>query len=939
MSLDGCPCSRWVGFALALAIAFAGPAAAQTAESVSRPKAAGRISAQFNFDEPTPHPVPNLWARIHDDRPGESSNPTGFPPTNLAELAPGEGVGGTTAVKLPTRGGGTVLRLVSGVVPVFGETNYNVSALIRTNGLSKARAGIEVRLYDAEGKAIDGSTKRSDFILSPSGWTPVVAEIEETPHGATFLEIDLLVLQPADLGGSSLGTFTVWEQDRAGAAWFDDVRVMQMPRLTLRTPSHTGIIRGGEPPRLVAEVRDLTGESLDIVVRVKDASGVDIDEINAQIGSGRSTTAVRLNLPRYGWYRATMDVSSDGRWVGAVKTDFVFSPPDPGSNAVGLSRDSHRLGLALGDTPPASHALTAELISLTGIGLVSLPIWGAGTTAATAERDAAAYAGLFDRLQTSRVRIWLEMPRVPGSIYAEHGGDVTDVVSTLARGRAVWWPLLLPWLERHGQSVSGWIVGDGRNAGASVLSGRAGAVIRAVAEAIEPLSASEAVHLAVPIEVTTDRHAKPSPTPSMTVTAIPPDAEARAVEDLVARWRSTSRHAEDSLTVVFDLPPYNLYGADGAAGEMVKKLVLGWKAASSTGHSGPRDTVRFSLRQPWSLTARGDHAIPRPELPAWTVAGEHLRDRIVTGEFPVEHPLVCLILAPSPSAPAGRGGALVLWSEGPDAEFKAYPGVRPVEVVDVYGNRRTLEADESGEVRLIVGATPVFLEGIDTPLMRFLSTMSLTPGTLAPTTARQDMLLSFENEWAQGVTGRVRVLGPGETDQPPPTPERVWSIQPRTMPFVLGVGERAALDLTASFSALEEAGRKWFTLEFELAADQMYPAFRFRVPVVVEMPTLRMELEAWTVRRGRAVDAVVEARVLNLGDTPASLELTAFAPRRPRGNATIGSLLPGRETTRRFVFRDADSLPGDRVLVSLTDPESGSRVNQSVTLEEKGLTP
>ena len=81
-------------------------------------------------------------------------------------------------------------------------------------------------------------------------------------------------------------------------------------------------------------------------------------------------------------------------------------------------------------------------------------------------------------------------------------------------------------------------------------------------------------------------------------------------------------------------------------------------------------------------------------------------------------------------------------------------------------------------------------------------------------------------------------------------------------------------------------------------------------------------------------DLVVEAHATNKGASPATLELSAFAPGFPRSRASIADLPPGDTATRRFAFPGAAAkLRGERVVVGALDADTQSRVNRSIPIE------
>ena len=81
-------------------------------------------------------------------------------------------------------------------------------------------------------------------------------------------------------------------------------------------------------------------------------------------------------------------------------------------------------------------------------------------------------------------------------------------------------------------------------------------------------------------------------------------------------------------------------------------------------------------------------------------------------------------------------------------------------------------------------------------------------------------------------------------------------------------------------------------------------------------------------------DLIVEAIVSNTGQSPLTLEMTAFAEGFPRNKASITGLSPGNQTIKRFIYQGAAGrLHGQRVVLSVFDPETKLRVNKSILIK------
>jgi hypothetical protein len=135
---------------------------------VERPAAARRVVAQFDFEKPEPFALPRHWDLAQDGSRAGGARP-GFPIYNSAEHDTSVAFRGGGSIRVFTRGGSTSVRLNSGVVPVFSQTEYLVSAKVRTQGLVRAGAVLAARYLDKGGVPVPGTEVRSELTAPPAG--------------------------------------------------------------------------------------------------------------------------------------------------------------------------------------------------------------------------------------------------------------------------------------------------------------------------------------------------------------------------------------------------------------------------------------------------------------------------------------------------------------------------------------------------------------------------------------------------------------------------------------------------------------------------------------------------------------------------------------------------------------------------------------------------
>lgn len=906
---------RWCALVLAIA---AGASVAQTDPPVVRPQAAGRLVRVFDFEERERNPgeVPELWHRAQDN-PGGERRP-GFPLWNLAALVyTGDGgapFAGEGAVVLPTRGGSTSLLLAPGAIPVFQHADYRISARIRTEKLTHAGAAVAARFLDRAQAPIPGSEVRTQIARSNDGWTQVEIEAVGRWDEAAWLQLELLLLQPEQASPpAEPDPHRVWPQDYAGAAWFDQVEVIQLPRVEISTSVPGNVVTMPDAPILSMMVRDLTGERLSLVGEIQDVTGTVIDRGEQASGLGVITADWKPRLPASGWYRARVRVMNGERQVDEAYVDFVWLRPiaDP---SIGASPDTP-FGLVL---PEQATPDAGTIARRTGVHAISLPAWSSELSPREVPAREKLLSSAVSALLSQRHEVTLTLPSTPALLAAQLKVDAADPLGALLSESQHWEPFLDVILERVGPRVSRWQIGESGN---DLIYWRPSlaADVAAVRSALSRFVPSPRIVFGGRI----DRDWSGVRESDLAL-LIPSDLEPEGVRIAAANWARQSSSSE--LRAVFE--PGGGHPRDTAPA-LARQTIEFWAGTSEKGGA----PAGVSLRGAWDQVGqRRPQLMPRAELAVWRTLTEQLGERKVVGEFPVAPGVRCYMLAPTTGST--RGPALVAWNEfaPPDqAVLREFVGDGPVRVTDIYGNTADAPEGEKGAsrrppgVRVTLTESPVFIEGIDLPWCRFLATFRFDPPTLDAGGREQERTLVLQNTWTTGLAGSITVLEPGGLGKG--ERDRTWRISPRAARFLASPGETAKVNLTIGFSPVEEAGPRDFVFEVEVQSGGTYGPVEVRRRVEIGTPGLRMDLAALA----SGEDLVVDAVIANTGTDPTNLRMTAYAPGVPRAKASVSDLPAGNQTIKRFRFPgQALALRGQKVMVSIEDPETGARLVRSV---------
>jgi hypothetical protein len=1013
----------------------------------------------FDFEERDTNPgrVPRFWYRAQDshDRPRD-----GFPPWNLAQLVYTSDRDGTSGVRpfdalpaltnrgigslaLPTKGGSTSLLLDAGAIPVFPDTDYSISVQVRSNHLRFAKAGLLVRVLGADGKPIEGSQKVSELVTAEDGWRELSVRVATNQTAAAFLQVELVVLQPRQVRAMfpgpqrAIDAFEISEEDLDATAWFDDLTVLQLPRVSLRAPKglESNVARAAQPPEFDVVVRDLANEQLTLELDALDADGRATPAQRHTLGQGTANMKWRPSLPARGWYRLRMRLlTASGQPVGGTFTDFVWLPeqtdalaqalsqpgegptntstsrdganaaPPPrarqqepedststrglaGTGSAGVPRgmnDWRRFTISLDDAPTRHLLAMPSMLEQAGLNVVSLPLW----TRALTEKDVAAHTRamqlLVRQLVGEYVDVSITMPRLPDTLAERANIDPTDVAAVFSRPPAEWMPFAQEPLEKIGALTGRWQVGVSREDAGFIPSPSLTdlAAVRAGVGRFVP-----GLTLAVPTSIAQDWNIASlsrAAGPTRLLVHVPRDMGVESLRTLsahrmtqfaqsaVASRRLASADAQSGaqsspppsvrdLALQWQLHPDvrdDLASPRDRAARITQSLVELWRlmgdqiqGEGATGMSTSLVPMSIALTNPWRLPeGEREQARPTPELAAFLFARDVLADARVLGEFPAADGLTCYILAPRTQGSEDTRGWLIAWNEScdPAQAFVDMPvGTQGVEIVDLFGNARTLKGTigpdgVSRTVRIPVSQHPVFVRGVDVALAQFLASVRIDPPMLDAAAELGEHTITIRNPWPQSIAGKISILEPGGFDTG--ERDRSWRINPRTFSFSLGAGSSRQFDFTAAFRATEEAGPKRFLLGIDVSEDLPYGVLRVERDLELGLENFRIDT-AYSIRSG---DVMVECLVTNTSSKPMTLEVTALAPGLPRSRATIPDLAPGAQAIRRFTYPGSahnsqptngqpskveGGLLGKRVVFMVQDAESGDRLSRSVAIE------
>ncbi len=248
------------------------------AAALAQPAEVRRVLRTFDFEERAlgnDEDLPMHWSKVDGE---------GFPHYVNGRLATDAARSGKYSFRFDLNGGSLAYRYEPGIIKVRAGGHYRVEGFCKTTRLPHARARMSAYFVDLDGRLVPGSVRHSDLYAGrgiDDDWHPLTIEMSaEAPRAglrrdakppAASLVIELELLQPAQYAEPVLGQRTLHPQDIRGTAWFDDISISQVPRVSMVTDQPGNVFRKGDRLRLHVHVDDPFTDDLAAQLVVRDA--------------------------------------------------------------------------------------------------------------------------------------------------------------------------------------------------------------------------------------------------------------------------------------------------------------------------------------------------------------------------------------------------------------------------------------------------------------------------------------------------------------------------------------------------------------------------------------------------------------------------------------------------------------------------------------------
>lgn len=934
--------------AAAAAAAAVGLVALAPGVALAQPAGVSRTLQRFDFEERNfnVEDVPAHWQKVEGE---------GLPFYVNGRLSRDAARSGRYSFQLDLNGGSLLYRYPAGRIPVKTGAHYRVDAWVRTTPMPQARARVTAYFADVDGRALAATVRHSELYAAASEddpWRRIGIEVTAVEPQAAFLVIELGLVQPALYRPSTLGERALFTQDIRGTAWFDDVAVSQVPRVTMATDRPGNVFPVDVPPTIRVTINDRFIDDLTAQLTIRDAAGrlvsqrTEQPDLRAARTVGEYGRQMTLTLPEQlaaGWYDVRLTMASQGQELGTERLAIVKLadrgrpvPPDD------------RFGVIATRLPAGAWGELPELLPLLGAGRVKLAVWRADEPAMTGGGDGvgAPFDEVVESLQRRRITPTACLIGLPPAVAEAVGGD--SLADLLKADPAAWRPQLAYLVARHANHVDRWQLGDD-GSDAFVTTPEMRQVYRLVHEEFRRLIRSPQLAVPWPAWYELDADAPPA-----VALAVPPSVLPHQVPLYVegsgfamqasgrARWMAppaapsaaAAPGSNDRPTASLTLLPLERerYGRDLQVRDFAQRFA--YAAAAGAG--------RIDVPLPFDATvndATGEvNRQPHELLLVQRTLALMLSNATFRGRVPIAENVEAFLFDRE-----GQG-VLMLWGRGDsagDRDLSINLGPRPVRV-DLWGNVAPLLASErtaaaagvatpsstgpsfapGNKVRVNVGPTPIFIVGIDGEMMRLRSSVAWDNDRVESSFRPHVRRLRFANPYATAISGTVRLRGPAG-----------WVLSPPTQTFSLNPGETFDREVTVEFPYNTFAGVKPVVVDFLLQGEA---DATFSVPVPLTLGLSDVGLQTIALREGD--DVIVQQIITNYGAR--AIDYTAFAvfPGHARQERLVTNLGPGRTTLKKYRFAGVNAAgaagaagtPATRVRSGLKELEGTRILNDEV---------
>jgi hypothetical protein len=834
----------------------------------------------------------------------------GLPFYSQGQFDESVGHGGAPCFRLDIRTGNVAYEYDHLDLTVLPYSDYVLEAWIRAEGLEHSRAFIATYFVDHFEERIPGSQRISELFADTRGaWRHLSIDMPGDHPTAYAMRVQLWILHSyawRERDPSVIDPIT--RRDTNGAAWFDDIQILRLPRARLRFSDPAGLVHPGSAEAVILEVSNVTRQALEGELSIVDSFGVERHRESITVPGIRApadepTTAwagaeaegivfasgewgelgsIRVALPSLpvGDYQASLRLIGESRVLLERRVRFAVLPeleaPQGREADIGVELGPWRGGSVRG----MERALRGLRICAAKIGV---PMIGALDDA-----EKTAYYTDIRELVRSLAQQNILSTGVILTQSAALNDEPGEPTVKQVRQRDQFAALVGPIFAHFGGLLTSWQLGD--ESLETTSDSWTPAEVEIVQSQLQRFITFP--QLVTPLRASESANSLPMSTSFLAAGDIPARDFPRMLDFLLepsahTRWLSLGWPDARDLTY-----------ADRIS-DRARRLILAKAMAPD----------RVYVPVPLTNSAAGGQL-------SWEPTEDYIWLRTLTHYLSGRVAVAALRLGDGAQAIVFQGAqdsCLVLWSWARDpAPVDLYLGPIPV-ATDLFGVSTALPVTD-GRARIPVSEMPLIIRSLDTPQVLLQASCAVAPSFVQIHDSRPRPVLAFRNPFDGGMSGEVNLAGPPD-----------WRFEPASWAFSLAPGER-----------MEK------TLEFRLPARQLASDYTLEVEIRIDTPDVRVLRFSKTIQLGlRDVeltaathwvdgDLVVEQSLRNRSNVALGFSAFCEPPGWGRQESAFLGVEPGQTSSVSYVFPAARELAGATLHHGIEEIRGKRRLDQVV---------
>jgi hypothetical protein len=831
-------------------------------------------------------------------------------------------------LQIELNGGGAVVSSLP--QPISPRFSFLLTLRLKTAGLTHDGAWATLSLIDSDGKVLQSD--ESPRLTSSPDWQDIqIGPIAAVSNKAAKAVVSLH-LQPRGK-----------HEDLNGKVWFDDLRIVRLPRMTLAANSPTGLFMKREGAELVCEVSGICVRDPQVRFELFDQRGERLAEHTTPLLSpddlAKAATAALPEdgyaghaswsppLEEYGYYRVRAQLfarESEQILLDRVQSLAVLRPLAP------TKQSEFGWTLAGGETPLAYGAL-ATLLGQAGVGWAKMPVWYDARETEKADR----IAWFAEQLSIQGIELVGILDQPPPELRAVFRDPGRLPLATVFAEPELWQPAVGPVMTRLSLKVHWWQLGDDGDVsfvGYPQLEQKIVEIKRHLEQYGQQIHVGLNWRwLYVPPKVPAERTA---PWDYLSYGIEPPltadEIAAYVQQPAKAQRSSPARRATPASRKISTgsqpvtrsaagpqrwllLPP--LARDEYSTAIRVQDLVMRMIAAKIQGAEAIFAPQPLSDEQ-GIMNSDGS---PGELLVPWRSTAMLIGGKEYLGPLQLRDGGTGHIFARD-----GRA-VMAVWSDRPGTE-RIYLG-DDIEQIDIWGRdvwgkgKKPPQVEDNGRQvhELKVGPLPTFVTGLSEAVARWQAALAFDNSQLSSVAGREQMIVvKLRNTFPQAVSGDVMLHAP-----------KSWIVDSRPTRFKIAEGEELALPIPIALQADATSGPQPVRLDFEISGQG---SARFSVYRTLQLGLDDVQVELTTRLRKNDGVLVAELHLTNLSDRPLSFECSLFAPGRRRETRHVINLRRDGATLA-FVLANGDELIGQKLRLKAEEIGGARVLNLPVTAE------